>query len=89
MDDAVSRWYANVDEIAAFLNSANPEFWPLEEMQSMMQEHLDLTLQQATTYLGDTYSGSVAAYDQTHVQALEMADMLSDGIIRQFPKAFK
>lgn len=89
MNDAITRWYANADEIAAFLNSANPEFWPLDEMTDMMHMHLDLTLQEATTYLTGNYAGSVAAYDQVHLQALEMADMLSTGIIEQFPKMFK
>jgi len=89
LNDAVTRWYANADEIAAFLNAANPENWPLEEMQAMMHEHLDLTLREATTYLGGDYSGSVAAYEEVHLQILKMADMLSDGIIRQFPNKFK
>lgn len=87
--EAAARWYTNADEIAAFLNSANPGFWPLDEMTQMMHDHLDLTLQEATTYLSSDYAGSVAAYEQVHLEILEMADMLSDGIIRQFPKQFK
>jgi hypothetical protein len=89
LNDAVARWYANADEIAAFLNAANPGNWPLDEMKMMMKDHLDLTLQEATTYLSGDYSGSVAAYEQVHLEILEMADMLSDGIIRQFPRKFK
>ena len=89
LTDARERWYANADDIAEFLNAANPENWPLEEMSAMMREHLDLTLQEAVTYLNGDYAGSIAAYDQIHNQALEMADMLSEGIIRQFPKKFK
>jgi hypothetical protein len=89
MNDAIARWYANADDIAVFLNSANPKNWPLDEMKAMMREHLDLTLQEAVAYLHGDYPASIAAYDQIHLQALDMADMLSDGIIRQFPKKFQ
>jgi hypothetical protein len=88
-NDAIERWYANADAIAEFLHAANPEQWPLDEMKMMMHEHLDLTLQEAVTYLQGDHTASVVAYDQIHLQILGMADMLSDGIIRQFPKAFK
>jgi hypothetical protein len=89
MNDAIARWYVNADDIAIFLNAANPENWPLEEMKAMMKEHLDLTLQEAVTYLQGDHVASVNAYDQIHLQALDMADMLSEGIVRQFPKMFK
>ncbi len=87
--DASARWYANADDIAVFLNNANPENWPLDEMKMMMREHLDLTLQEAAAYLQGDHAASIAAYDQIHLQILGMADMLSDGIIRQFPGKFK
>src|SRR5437660_9126017 len=38
--DAQVRWYANANDIAAFLNSLNPRFWPLADMQAMMRTHL-------------------------------------------------
>lgn len=87
--DANARWYANADDIAAFLNAANPEEWPLEEMRMMMREHLDLTLQEASARLSGDFAADIAAYDAIHLQILEMADMLSEGIINQFPNAFK
>ena len=89
LNDASARWYANADEIAVFLNTANPENWPLDELKAMMREHLDLTLQEAVTYLNGDFAGSVAAYEQVHLEILDMADMLSEGIIRQFPQKFK
>lgn len=88
-NDAIARWYANADEIAVFLSSANPKEWPLDEMKAMMREHLDLTLREAVSYLNGDYTDSIAAYDQIHAQILDMADMLSNGIIKQFPKKFK
>lgn len=87
--EANSRWYANADEIAVFLNSANPENWPLDEMKAMMKMHLDMTLQEAAARLNGDFAADIAAYDQVHVDILKMADMLSDGIINQFPKMFK
>jgi len=89
LEDAIKRWYTNADDIAVFLNAANPSQWPLEEMKAMMREHLDLTLEEAVAYLQGDYEASVAAYDEVHVQALEMADMLSMGIIKQFPNKFR
>jgi hypothetical protein len=89
MNDAIARWYANADEIAVFLHNANPENWPLDEMKAMMRDHLDLTIQEAVAYLHGDYPASVMAYEQVHAEILSMADMLSDGIIRQFPKKFK
>lgn len=89
LEDASERWYDNADDIAEFLNAANPKHWPLEEMKAMMREHLDLTLEEAVAYLNGDYEASIAAYDLVHLQALEMADMLSEGIIKQFPKKFR
>jgi len=89
MEDAIDRWYENADDIAEFLHAANPRHWRLIEMKSMMREHLDLTLEEAVAYLNGDYEGSIAAYDLVHLQALEMADMLSTGIMQQFPNKFK
>lgn len=83
-----AAWYANADEIAAFLSTANPRAWSLEMMTAMMRDHLDLTLAEAVARLTGDYAADVAAYDEIHGQILHMADMLSDGIIAQFPGGF-
>jgi hypothetical protein len=85
---ASARWYANADEIATFLSSANPKQWPADEMKAMMKDHLDLTLEEAVARLHGDYAGDIAAYDKVHLEILEMADMLSAGIIAQFPSDF-
>ena len=87
--DANARWYANADEIATFLHRANPDEWPLDEMKLMMRKHLDLTLAEAVARLNGDWPADIAAYEQVHQEILHMADMLSTGIIHQFPKKFK
>ncbi len=86
--DAGARWYANGDEIATFLSGANPANWPLADMKAMMKSHLDLTLKEAVARLQGRYADDIAAYDEVHAEILSMADMLSDGIVSQFPGAF-
>lgn len=88
MTDANKRWYANADEIAAFLSGANPKNWPLAEMKPMMREHLDLTTKEVVAHLQKDWATDIAAYDKARDQLLHMADMLSAGIIKQFPKKF-
>jgi hypothetical protein len=85
---ALDAWYANAHDIAVFLNSANPKNWPLDEMDKMMKDHLDATTAEAVARHQGDWSADVAAYDSVHVQALMMADMLSSGIIAQFPDKF-
>jgi len=89
MGDAKKRWYANADEIAVFLSGANPKNWPAEEMKGMMRGHLDLTAEEAVAHLKKDWAADIAAYDNIHNQILDMADMLSTGIIKQFPEKFK
>lgn len=86
---AQERWYANGNDIAAFLAAANPKSWPLGEMRAMMREHLDLTTAEAVARLTGDWEADIAAYDEVHRQALGMADMLSVGIVRQFPARFR
>ena len=85
LEAAKRAWYENGDEIAGFLGTANPKHWPLADMQSMMREHLDLTLTEAVDQLQGRYAQSIAGYDRVHDAILAMADMLSDGILAQFP----
>jgi hypothetical protein len=84
---AKADWYANADDIARFLASANSR-WPLADLREAMKTHLDTTLDEAVARLTGDWTADVAAYDRVHVHILHMADILSDGIIAQFPSAF-
>ena len=86
LQSAKQAWYANGDEVAAFLSAANPKSWPQDDMRSMMRQHLDLTLDEAVSQLQGRYADSVAAYDRARAEILDMSDMLAGGILAQFPK---
>jgi hypothetical protein len=86
---ASTAWYKNADDIATFLSTANPTNWPLDNMKAGMKMHLDLTLTEAVDQLKGNYAASVADYDKVHLHILGLADLLSDGIIKQFPNKFK
>lgn len=85
--DAEKRWYANADEIAEFLSSINP-YWSKEEWKKMLHEHLRLITDEVKYQLSKQYKLSIEAYDKNEQQALEMADMMTHGIVKQFPKMF-
>jgi hypothetical protein len=88
LDAANKKWYANADEISAFLNKANPN-WKLDDMKKMMHDHLKLTTDEAVARIKKDYDADIAAYDKVHNEILEMSDMLTDGIVKQFPEKFK
>ena len=85
---ALAAWYANANQIAAFLSRANPHSWPLPMMRTMMKRHLDLTTNEAVARLTGNWTADVRAYDQVHAEILSMSHMLSSGIVRQFPGRF-
>ena len=86
-DAANKKWFANADEISGFLSKANPN-WKLNDMKKMMNDHLTLTTDEAVARLKKDYAADVKAYDKVHDEILMMADMLTDGIIKQFPGKF-
>jgi hypothetical protein len=86
---ASTAWYDNANRIAAYLNDANPRFWPLREMRAMMRKHLDDTVDEAVARLQGRYDDDIRAYERIHHHILRMADMLSSGIVKQFPRRFR
>jgi hypothetical protein len=87
LDAANKKWYANADEISEFLCSANPN-WILSDMKVMMKSHLKITTDEAKHRIKKEYDADIIAFDKVHMEILAMADMLADGIIKQFPEKF-
>jgi len=86
---ALDAWYANGNQIARFLTEANPGSWPLTMTTKMMKDHLALTTEEAVARLQGKWAADIAAYDKVHAEILQMADMLSDGLVEQFPARFQ
>ena len=84
-----ASWYDNANQIADFLSAANPRFWPDAVMRASMKEHLDQTLAEAADELSGNYTASVNDYEAIHLHILALADLLSSGIMRQFPSRFR
>ncbi len=87
LDDDSAAWKKNADAIADFLSAANPN-WPDAEMRAMMAKHLQTTTDELMAHLGKKYETETAAFDAVYAHILNMADALSDGIIKQFNKDF-
>lgn len=81
---AERKWYKNADEIAVFLNSVN-RFLPVEKVRDMFYQHLNLTKQEAVFMMNMDYQKDIDIYDEIEKQAREMADMISDAMIKLYP----
>lgn len=82
--DADTQWHQNAEQIAALLGSLNPN-WSEEDWSAMLEEHLNLLSTSVNNMVTQNYAQSINAYDDIELQALEMADMMAEGIYMQFP----
>lgn len=80
--DAERRWYANADQIAAFLGSINP-YWSAQEWRKMLYDHLAMTKEEAVDILTQKYPESINIFENIEQEALAMADMMTQGIVKQ------
>ncbi len=87
LQQATRRWTANADEIAAFLSSANPH-WPRKALEDALHAHLAMTTDAVVAKLNKDTAGAIAAFDKGREHMLAVADILSAGIVKQFPARF-
>jgi hypothetical protein len=86
---AEAAWSANGRQIADFLHAADPHFLSRTAARKMMQVHLQQVIQQAVDELTGNYIADARAFAPYIRHILDMADMISGGIIRQFPARFR
>jgi hypothetical protein len=81
-------WYANADEIAKFLSTANPN-WSESELKDMLYKHLEFITAQVVARLKNDWKADIVAFDKGEDHMIMFAEILSNGIIKQFPDKFK
>ena len=85
LTDADKRWRANADSITTVLSTVNPTHWPMATIQPVLLGGMNLTIAETNARLKRDYNADVETFDTILAQSLKLADMLSDGIIKQFP----
>jgi hypothetical protein len=82
-----TEWYRNADDIAQFLSSANPN-WNNNVLKDLLHVHLQMVTDDVVARLKKDWDASIIAFDKGEVHLLHLADTLTEGILKQFPKQF-
>ncbi|WP_199909998.1 glycosyltransferase [Paenibacillus sp. CAA11] len=80
-------WHRNADDIAKFLSSLNPN-WQFKTLQDMLYTHLQLITEIVLNCLKGDWKADIAATDKNEIHMIHFADILTEGIIKQFPEKF-
>ncbi|KAF9115537.1 hypothetical protein BGX30_006231 [Mortierella sp. GBA39] len=80
-------WHRNADDIANFLSAANPN-WSFKELQDMLYTHLQLITEIVLDCLKGDWKADIAATDKNEIHMIHLADILTEGIVKQFPEKF-
>jgi hypothetical protein len=88
LSKAEAAWSANGRQIADYLHAADPRFLSRSAARQMMKVHLNQVIEQAVDELKGNYAAGARAFAPYIRHILDMADMISSGIIRQFPSRF-
>jgi hypothetical protein len=88
LDQAEDAWFKNGRQIADFLHAADPKFLSRAAARKMMKVHLNQVIEQGVDELQGKYLADARAFAPYIHHILNMADMISGGIIKQFPGKF-
>ncbi len=88
MDAGKDKMMKNADEIAAFLSSANPKNWPKDALVSALAAHGGYHMAQINEINAKNFSAEAKTWEAMQNQVYQIADVLADGIVKQFPQKF-
>ena len=87
-DEIRRRWYNNADEISRLLGLINP-YWSRRKWRDMFFKHLKLAEKIATTLLDNRYEEYILVYDLFEAEVMMMAEMMYEGMLKQFCCEFR
>jgi len=85
LDKYNKLWYKNADDIADFLSGANSNL-SNSELKDMLHKHLDFVTAQVVARINKDWKADVDNYDKGETHMIKFADMISNGIVKQFPE---
>lgn len=85
----IKEWYDNAEHISKFLFNLNKENWTLKILNDAMKKHLDDTLSEAGHALNNEFDKDIEDFDNIYNHILNLSDVLSLGIIKQFERKFQ
>jgi hypothetical protein len=88
LQTAISNWNKNAEDIANFLTAANPDHWPQAATEPALSHHIEHTIDYSVKILNEDYAGVNSSFEHALNHMLELADILSEGIAKQFPNRF-
>lgn len=83
ISEARRDWIGTGRDIAEFLYSINP-YWHFNKAQTIILDHIEMTISQMEERLRGEYALEVYQYDFIEYHSLMMGDFLSKGIIYMF-----
>ena len=86
-DAARNKLLKNGEEIAAFLSSANPN-WPKEALLSALAAHAGHHMAQIEAINGKNWPSEAQTWEPMKNHIYTIADVLANGIVKQFPSKF-
>lgn len=95
LDGTKARWDQSVEDIAAYLSSINPEYWPKEAVKSYFDSLVNLWIESIRARDEGDFATNEIVIDgieklvtMGNGESDSLADVFSAGIISQFPEKF-
>lgn len=89
LKSAKKDWFKNAAEIADLLGNVNIENWLIDQIKSILEMHIKQTIGYSTALMKNNFQKAIKEYDAAFEHMMHLADIMSTGIIDQFPDKFK